>query len=84
VLAGLGLALAAAAPNLPTLGVAYGGVAGVGFALAWAPSVVVVGAYFTGARRAVASGLAVSGSGVGTVVLAQVSCAHTPQEVPSP
>jgi MFS family permease len=71
-LSGLGLAMASAAPSLPLLAAAYGGVAGVGFALAWAPSVVVVGAYFTGSRRAVATGLAVSGSGVGTVVLAQV------------
>ena len=72
VLTGLGLAAASAAPTLPLLTAAYGGIAGVGFSLAWAPSVVVVGAYFTGARRAVATGLAVSGSGVGTVVLAQV------------
>ncbi len=72
IISGIGLAAASTARSLPLLGLAYGGVAGVGFALAWAPSSVVAGAYFTGARLAVASGIAVSGSGVGTIVLAQV------------
>ena len=82
-LAGLGLGLASTAPSLPLLAAAYGGVAGVGFALAWAPSVVVVGAYFTGSRRAVASGLAVAGSGVGTVVLAQVAAHRMRPAIPA-
>lgn len=46
----------------------YGVVAGIGFGCAWIPSVMIVSRYFV-KRRALATGIAVSGAGVGTLIL---------------
>ena len=50
----------------------YGATTGVGFALLWSPSIVAVNRYFT-SQRSLAVGISVSGSGVGTLVLSNVS-----------
>lgn len=46
--------------------------AGVGFGFMYIPAIVIVGYYFD-KRRALATGIAVCGSGIGTVVLAPVA-----------
>jgi len=45
--------------------------AGIGFGLMYLPSIVMVGFYFD-KKRAMATGLAVCGSGIGTFVLAPI------------
>ena len=67
VMAG-GLALAASATSLAGLGVAYGGGVGLGGGLMYVPSVGVVQRWFR-RRRGLASGLAICGTGVGTLVV---------------
>lgn len=59
-------------PNVSTLIFLYGGLGGMGFGLMYLPAIVVVGFYFK-KRRALASGMAVCGSGIGAFVLAPVS-----------
>jgi len=48
-----------------------GCLAGIGFGLMYLPSVVMVGFYFD-KNRAMATGIAVCGSGIGTFVLAPI------------
>ncbi|EKX51425.1 hypothetical protein GUITHDRAFT_102692 [Guillardia theta CCMP2712] len=50
----------------------YGLIAGVGFALTWAPAVIAVNRYFT-SKRALCSGLSVAGSGIGTIIFASIT-----------
>ena len=66
LLIGLGLAAASAARNLIEVYVAYG--VGVGVGCAYVPAVGAVQRWFV-RRRGFASGLAVSGIGVGTLVM---------------
>lgn len=69
-----GLALAAAARSLTQVYVAYGLGVGLGVGLAYAPALGAVQRWFV-ARRGLASGLAVSGIGVGTLVLPPLAAA---------
>ena len=68
VLTGLGLAAASAARNLMEVYAAYGLGVGVGVGCAYVPAIGAVQRWFV-RRRGFASGLAVSGIGVGTLVM---------------
>ncbi|KAK6964454.1 monocarboxylate transporter 7 [Biomphalaria glabrata] len=58
--------------NVTTLIVVYGFIGGFGFGMMYLPSVVAVSIYFE-SKRALATGICVCGSGIGTFVLAPVS-----------
>ena len=68
ILTGLGLALAGAARSLAEVYAAYGLGVGLGVGCAYVPAVGAVQRWFL-RRRGFASGLAVSGIGVGTLVM---------------
>ena len=68
ILIGLGLAAASAARSLPEVYAAYGLGVGLGIGCAYVPAVGAVQRWFV-RRRGFASGLAVSGIGVGTLVM---------------
>jgi MFS transporter, OFA family, oxalate/formate antiporter len=68
VLLGLGLVLASAAPSLAVVYAAYGLGVGFGIGCAYVPAVGAVQRWFV-RRRGLASGLAVSGIGLGTLVM---------------
>ena len=63
-----GLALAASATSVETLYLAYGGGVGIGGGMMYVPSVSVIQRWFK-RRRGLASGLAICGTGVGTLVV---------------
>lgn len=60
--------LATLSPNVDILIVLYGGVGGFGLGLIYLPSIVSVGYYFD-RKRAIATGIAVCGSGFGAFIL---------------
>jgi MFS family permease len=68
ILAGLGLAAASAAESLLQVYLAYGLGVGLGVGCAYVPAIGAVQRWFV-RRRGFASGLAVSGIGVGTLVM---------------
>jgi MFS family permease len=68
ILLGVGLALASAAQNLIEVCVAYGFGVGLGMGCAYVPAIGAVQRWFV-RRRGFASGLAVAGIGVGTLVM---------------
>lgn len=68
ILTGLGLAVAGLARSLTGVYVAYGLGLGLGVGISFVPAIGAVQRWFT-RRRAFASGLAVSGIGVGTLVI---------------
>jgi MFS family permease len=67
--AGLSFAVASLAMSVEFLYVFIGVLGGIGMGLVYVPAVVAVGFYFE-KRRALATGIAVCGSGIGTFVLA--------------
>jgi MFS transporter, MCT family, solute carrier family 16 (monocarboxylic acid transporters), member 6 len=74
VLVSSGMLISSSLPgggDLRTLYFTYGVLCGVGFSFSFSPSVMVVSKFFV-KRRALATGIAVSGSGVGTLVLGPV------------
>jgi MFS family permease len=68
ILTGLGLMAASAARSLPEVYVAYGLGVGLGVGCAYVPAIGAVQRWFL-RRRGFASGIAVSGIGVGTLVM---------------
>nr|KAG5699260.1 hypothetical protein BaRGS_000462 [Batillaria attramentaria] len=68
LLIGTGFVSSAFVPSFQWLYFTYSSLTGLGAALAYAPSVVMVGHHFT-KRRALANGISVSGSAVGSFVL---------------
>lgn len=68
ILTGLGLVIAGVAPNLPTVCAAYGLGIGLGVGCSYVPAIGAVQRWFV-RRRGLASGLAVSGIGAGTLVM---------------
>jgi MFS family permease len=68
ILTGLGLSAASAARSLPEVYAAYGLGVGLGVGCAYVPAIGAVQRWFV-RRRGFASGLAVSGIGVGTLVM---------------
>lgn len=67
VLSAIGFATSALAPNIYVLYLTYGVLTGIGNGMMYVTSMVAVQHYFD-KKRAMATGLAVSGSGVGTLV----------------
>ncbi|MBW3589428.1 MAG: MFS transporter [Actinobacteria bacterium] len=67
-----GLLISASATAIWQVFIAFGAVLGFGLALAFVPPVSAVSQWFT-KRRGLATGIAVAGSGIGTVVTAPVS-----------
>uniref|UniRef100_A0A3Q2CB45 Solute carrier family 16 member 12b n=1 Tax=Cyprinodon variegatus TaxID=28743 RepID=A0A3Q2CB45_CYPVA len=71
LLSSCGLLLSSFASSLDLLYLSMGVLTGLGFALCYTPAIALVGCYFQ-RRRALAYGIAMSGSGIGTFVLAPV------------
>ncbi|XP_051837578.1 monocarboxylate transporter 12 [Antechinus flavipes] len=71
LLASTGLILSSFATSLKHLYLTLGVLTGLGFALCYSPAIAMVGKYFN-KRRALAYGIATSGSGIGTFILAPV------------
>ena len=67
-----GFVLSMFAPSLWFLYITFGAIGGIGFGLMYLPSIVIVSFYFK-RRRALATGLAVCGSGIGTFLFAPLS-----------
>lgn len=65
---GTAFLISVASPNIYAFMLIYGVVGGVGFGMIYLPAIVVVGYYFE-SKRAIATGMAVAGSGVGTMVM---------------
>ena len=72
MLAGVSLATASLSQSVAMLYVFVGAFGGIGFGLVYVPAVVAVGFYFE-KRRALATGIAVCGSGIGTFVFAPLT-----------
>jgi MFS family permease len=72
LIAGISLVLSTFVPNVPLFMLTYGFMVGFGFAMVYLPSVVSVGYYFE-KKRALATGIAVCGSGVGCFAFAPLS-----------
>ncbi|XP_077438200.1 monocarboxylate transporter 12-B-like isoform X2 [Vanacampus margaritifer] len=71
LLSSVGLVLSCFASSLEHLYISLGIFTGLGFALSYTPSIAMVGRYFS-KRKALAYGIAQSGSGIGTFILAPV------------
>uniref|UniRef100_A0A8C5MYA9 Monocarboxylate transporter 12 n=1 Tax=Leptobrachium leishanense TaxID=445787 RepID=A0A8C5MYA9_9ANUR len=71
LLSATGLILSSFATSLEYLYLTLGVLTGVGFALCYSPAIAMVGKYFE-KRKALAYGIAMSGSGIGTFILAPV------------
>jgi len=69
VVASIGLILGVFSPSIQILYLTFGLLAGFGFGLIYLPAIVSVGFYFE-KKRAIATGLAVCGSGIGTFIFA--------------
>ncbi|KAL0984136.1 hypothetical protein UPYG_G00137580 [Umbra pygmaea] len=70
-LSSIGLVLSSLATSLEYLYLTLGVLTGIGFALCYTPAIAMVGSYFC-ERKALAYGIAMSGSGIGTFILAPV------------
>ncbi|KAL4641007.1 monocarboxylate transporter 12 [Arapaima gigas] len=70
-LAAAGLVLSSFATSLEYLYLSMGILTGAGFALCYTPAIAMVGTYFR-ERKALAYGIAMSGGGIGTFILAPV------------
>ncbi|KAG7512515.1 monocarboxylate transporter 12-B-like [Solea senegalensis] len=71
LLASVGMVISAFASSLEYLYISMGIFTGLGFALSYTPAIAMVGSYFC-ERKALAYGIALSGSGIGTFILAPV------------
>lgn len=71
-IAAIGFALSKFATSVLYLYLTYGFIGGIGFCLIYMPSVITVGYYFE-RWRALATGISLCGSGVGTFIMAPVS-----------
>lgn len=71
-IAAFGFALSRYATSVYYLYLTYGVIGGIGFCLIYMPSVITVGYYFE-RWRALATGISLCGSGVGTFIMAPVS-----------
>ena len=72
LIACISLVLSTFVKNVPLLMLTYGFMCGFGFGMVYLPSVVIVGYYFE-KRRALATGIAVCGSGVGCFAFAPLT-----------
>ncbi|XP_076599413.1 monocarboxylate transporter 12-B-like isoform X2 [Chaetodon auriga] len=71
LLSSAGLILSSFSSCLEHLYICLGFLTGLGFALSYTPAIAMVGRYFS-ERKALAYGIALSGSGIGTFILAPV------------
>ncbi|GMR61620.1 hypothetical protein PMAYCL1PPCAC_31815, partial [Pristionchus mayeri] len=71
-ISGVAFILSNFATNVYMFMMIYGVMGGVGFGMIYLPAIVVVGYYFE-SKRAIATGIAVAGSGVGTIVMPKLS-----------
>nr|XP_057914578.1 monocarboxylate transporter 12-like isoform X2 [Doryrhamphus excisus]XP_057914579.1 monocarboxylate transporter 12-like isoform X2 [Doryrhamphus excisus] len=71
-LSSVGLILSCFATSLEHLYVTLGVLSGIGFALSYTPPIAMVGRYFN-EKKAMAYGIALSGTGIGTFILAPVA-----------
>uniref|UniRef100_H2LFU2 Solute carrier family 16 member 12 n=1 Tax=Oryzias latipes TaxID=8090 RepID=H2LFU2_ORYLA len=69
LLSSAGLVLSSFASSVEFLYISLGVITGLGFALSFTPAIAIVGKYFV-ERKALAYGIALSGSGIGTFLLA--------------
>ncbi|CAL1546737.1 unnamed protein product, partial [Lymnaea stagnalis] len=60
------------APNIYVLILTYGVIAGIGIGMVFLPAIIIVGVYFN-EKRAIATGIATSGSGIGTFFFAYIT-----------
>jgi len=74
VIAGVAIFCSSFSSTLPVLVLTYGVLGGIGLGLMYVPAVVAVGQYFS-RRLSFATGLCVTGSGVGTFVFAPIASA---------
>ena len=72
VVACIGLSLSTLSPNVPVLMLTYGVIGGLGLGMIYLPAVICVGYYFE-SKRALATGISVCGSGVGTFLFAPLA-----------
>lgn len=72
VISTVAFVLATFSPNIDILILTYGVLGGFGFGMIYLPSIVSVGYYFE-RKRAMATGIAVCGSGVGTFIFAPLT-----------
>jgi MFS family permease len=72
IIAGVFFAISILSPSIEIMILTYGVMGGVGFGLMYLPSIVMVGYYFD-KKRALATGIAVCGSGMGTFVMAPLA-----------
>ncbi|XP_046580867.1 LOW QUALITY PROTEIN: monocarboxylate transporter 12-like [Haliotis rubra] len=72
VVSSVALFVSTFSPNIALLTFLYGFMGGIGFGLMYLPAIVMVGYYFD-KRRALATGIACCGSGIGTFVFAPLS-----------
>lgn len=62
-----GLLVSTVSPNVEVLIITYGVITGIGFGLIYLPSIVIIGYWFE-KKRAFATGMALCGSGIGTLL----------------
>uniref|UniRef100_A0A914LXD9 Major facilitator superfamily (MFS) profile domain-containing protein n=1 Tax=Meloidogyne incognita TaxID=6306 RepID=A0A914LXD9_MELIC len=72
IIASLSFILSTFSPNIFVYYFVYGILGGIGFGFIYLPAIVIVSQYFE-AKRALATGIAVSGSGVGTFLIPLLS-----------
>nr|XP_023029553.1 uncharacterized protein LOC111517573 [Leptinotarsa decemlineata]XP_023029554.1 uncharacterized protein LOC111517573 [Leptinotarsa decemlineata]XP_023029555.1 uncharacterized protein LOC111517573 [Leptinotarsa decemlineata] len=72
IIAAAAFAISNFASSVLFLHISYGVVGGIGFGFIYAPSIITIGFYFE-KWRALATGIAVCGSGIGTFVFAPIS-----------
>ncbi|XP_021379012.1 monocarboxylate transporter 13-like [Mizuhopecten yessoensis] len=72
VIVSVGLFLSSFSPSLDVMIIFYSIAGGIGFGLLYLPSIVIIGTYFD-KRRALATGMAVCGAGVGAFAFAPLS-----------
>ncbi|XP_071176744.1 monocarboxylate transporter 14-like [Mytilus edulis] len=63
----IGLLISTVSPNVEVLIITFGIITGIGFGLIYLPSIVIIGYWFE-KKRAFATGMALCGSGIGTLL----------------
>ncbi|XP_045207947.1 monocarboxylate transporter 14-like isoform X2 [Mercenaria mercenaria] len=72
VLSVVGFIISSFSPNVEILIITYGIIGGIGFCMSFVSAIIVVGTYFR-RKRAIATGIAMSGSGLGTFAYAYLT-----------
>ncbi|CAH1390224.1 unnamed protein product [Nezara viridula] len=72
VIASGSFAAASYATNIETMWLIYGFIGGIGFGMIYVPAVITTGFYFE-KWRALATGISVTGSGIGTIIIGPIS-----------